>query len=395
MAARSVAVRAAVALGVALFTVGAVEIGARLYLGDDFAAGLPVGRPEEACARHDPDLGWVNLAGARTRVVAPKFRYDVAINSRGLRDREHEVEPSGEVFRVALLGDSVAWGWGVDDGLGFADLVEEELGPDVEVINLAVPGYSTDQELWMLEREGRSYAPDLVLLCFILNDVVGNASGEGHVGGKPRYVRTPAGDWALAGRPVPPPEEGEGEPAFRERLYARSAFLQLVRPPDAERQLAESAASVLPSAAPRHTQKAFNKYRAEIARLCEQIVAPDSVTRMLLGRLNAACETMGAPLVAFSVPHHHDRYLYQPGSMRPEIPAVGAYRTVLSRSLAQAGESLGFEVFSVDQALLDEVDQGHVLHVGDGHPNELGHRVLARRVVEELLPRVEAWRRGR
>jgi hypothetical protein len=392
----SLRVRLALALGVPAALVLGLEGGARLYLGDRFLSGLPAGHPNEACALHDADLGWVNKPGVRTRVVAPRFEYDVAINRRGLRDRDHPYEKPDGVLRVLLLGDSLAWGWGVDDGLAFADLAEEELGPGVEVVNLGVPGYSSDQELWLLEREGVRYEPDIVLLCFILNDIVGNASVRQDELVKPRYVRRAgaagaAGDWVLENHPAPPPEPA-GPTPLGARLWLASGLLQLLRPADSERARADAGRELAERRQVGGARAAqLRSEQQEIDALAAEVVDPDSATSMLLARIRAACEEMGAPLVAFSIAHHHDRYLYSP--MFPMAP--GALRdgeTSLSRNLAVAGERIGFRTFSVDRAMLAETERGVGLSCGDGHLNERGNEVVAARIVEELRPLLDAQR---
>jgi lysophospholipase L1-like esterase len=388
-----VGVTIAIALTVGL--AAALELGARARLDRPFIPGLPTGEPHEACAEHHPDLGWVGIPNLVTRVTAPKFEYHVELNSRGLRDHEYEYAKDDGVFRIVMLGDSVTWGWGVEQGQLFADLVDDELGEDVEVINLAYPGYGTDQHLWIFESEGRRYEPDLVVMCFILNDVIGNSSVKGYNNGKPCYERNEQGEWVLTNHPVP---RGTGEKPskpFAQWCYEHSAFMQAMNPPDAERQLAEAGEKVLKPKSKKALRKTYDVYREGAARLSDELVDPDSVTHMLLRRLKAACDAESAPLIVFSVPHHHDRYLYQLGPYRPEIPADVEYKTDFSLRIEEAGEQLGFQSFAVDQDFLDVIDEAEILHVGDGHPDGVAHRIVANRLREELLPIVETWREGR
>lgn len=65
--------------------------------------------------------------------------------------------------RVVLLGDSVAFGYGVADDQTFAQLIDPDRGR-FEVVNLAVPGYGVDQSLLLYERVGRDWRPAIVLL---------------------------------------------------------------------------------------------------------------------------------------------------------------------------------------------------------------------------------------
>jgi hypothetical protein len=81
--------------------------------------------------------------------------------------------PAADALRVAILGDSVAFGAGVDDHETFASLLAAREG--WAVANLAVPGWGTDQSLLRYEREGRRWRPSVVVLNVCLaNDLADN-----------------------------------------------------------------------------------------------------------------------------------------------------------------------------------------------------------------------------
>jgi hypothetical protein len=115
--------------------------------------------------------GWALRAGSHYQGRNGEV---ITVNSRGYRGREHEVEPAAHSRRVVMLGDSIAFGSGVSDGETFSDRLEATAG--FEVVNLAVDGYGTDQELIRLENEGFSYRPRVVVLNFCIgNDYFDNA----------------------------------------------------------------------------------------------------------------------------------------------------------------------------------------------------------------------------
>jgi lysophospholipase L1-like esterase len=95
-------------------------------------------------------------------------------NSLGFRDRDHTVEKPEGTFRILLLGDSVSVGQGVPRAEGtYPVIVEKYLrarGLEVELLNFAVTGYNTQQEVWTLHDKGLDFDPDLVLVGYCLND---------------------------------------------------------------------------------------------------------------------------------------------------------------------------------------------------------------------------------
>lgn len=99
------------------------------------------------------------------------------INSLGFRGAERSREKPPGTHRVVVLGDSVTFGWGVEDADRFTDVAERILdegragGPRIELFNLAVPGYETSHQ-WIAFRE-RALAldPDAVVFVFNENDV--------------------------------------------------------------------------------------------------------------------------------------------------------------------------------------------------------------------------------
>ncbi len=92
-------------------------------------------------------------------------------NSLGMRDREYATRKPAATRRIAVVGDSIGAGWGVDDGLGFEPTWERALdgrsrasgGPAVEVFNHAVPGHAPGQRWEHFSREGWASGPDLVV----------------------------------------------------------------------------------------------------------------------------------------------------------------------------------------------------------------------------------------
>jgi hypothetical protein len=98
----------------------------------------------------------------------------VVTNEHGMRGPEVATEPAPGTHRVLVLGDSVAFGFRLEESDTFPRLLETELrertGRPFEVLNAGVEGYNTENELALLERTGLAFAPETVVVAFNLND---------------------------------------------------------------------------------------------------------------------------------------------------------------------------------------------------------------------------------
>lgn len=98
-------------------------------------------------------------------------------NSNGLRDYDIPIKKEDSVYRIIMLGDSVAEGYGVhlEDTVGkqLESLLNRNNEKNVEVINIAMAGLNTFQEAHLLEIIGLKYKPDMIIIAHILNDADG------------------------------------------------------------------------------------------------------------------------------------------------------------------------------------------------------------------------------
>jgi hypothetical protein len=103
-------------------------------------------------------------------------------NARGYRDRDRPVEKPAGVKRLVSLGDSFAWGAGIefDDTYGqrLERLLPRRRREPWEVVQLALPGMTTVDQASQLVEEGLAYGPDVVLLGYVLNDSEDNDAAE-------------------------------------------------------------------------------------------------------------------------------------------------------------------------------------------------------------------------
>ncbi len=201
---RSAAVIVAVNIVIAAVFLLMVELVARLTTGG-------VGRlPEQtvgtkALWRYDERLGWSLRPGASadTRLEnATRPGPDAAIahvNSAGLRGPE--IRRDGP-RRILVLGDSFAFGVGVDDDHTLAAQLGALLGPAWEVLNGGVSGYSTDQELLWFERL-ESLRSEIVVLVVCDNDFGANTEDAAYEIYRKPVFELVDGSLTLRNVPVP------------------------------------------------------------------------------------------------------------------------------------------------------------------------------------------------
>lgn len=112
---------------------------------------------------YDPDTGWKN---------APNLnKPGEQTNSEGMRTRkEFSKHPVPGRKRLIFVGDSYTYGFLVKDDEAFATVLANEYLPGWDVLNMAVNGMGTDQQLVTYLKHGREYRPDVVILGFYVRD---------------------------------------------------------------------------------------------------------------------------------------------------------------------------------------------------------------------------------
>jgi lysophospholipase L1-like esterase len=141
------------------------ELAVRLFWDDpDAGDGKElIVRPSEI-----PELEYELLPGAK----GAAWGTDVRVNSHGMRGPEVQKQ-KGEQFRVAVIGDSVAFGNLLPEEAVFPYRLQAVLDAEpraFEVLNFAVGGYDIVQEVTQVERRVVDFEPDLVVLAFSMND---------------------------------------------------------------------------------------------------------------------------------------------------------------------------------------------------------------------------------
>ncbi len=122
----------------------------------------PLHRPHpsflwEVCPHHN---GKVNIGG----IIGT-----LKTESHGFRGEEVSMEKPPGTFRIMILGDSSAFGYGVNQDEVFAEVLQKMLrdkypGKNIEVINGAVMGYTTFSSRNFFLEKGLEFEPDAIII---------------------------------------------------------------------------------------------------------------------------------------------------------------------------------------------------------------------------------------
>jgi hypothetical protein len=115
---------------------------------------------------------------ARGMSESGEFSFEHAHNSLGFRDVEHAEGKPADTLRIVALGDSFTYGVGANYAETYLARVEQALNEDtgarrrVEIIKLGMPRHFPLLERRTLEEIGARFAPDVVMVALLPNDVV-------------------------------------------------------------------------------------------------------------------------------------------------------------------------------------------------------------------------------
>jgi hypothetical protein len=252
-------------------------------------------------------------------------------NAQGMRDRAYSVVKPPRTFRIALVGDSIGAGWGVDVERRFESILEQVWDRRakaagrraVEIINCAVPAHSPGQRWCHFSQVGWSMNPDMII-------VESTAADVGWDERRLRYLLARGLGW--------------DSPVYKQAIE-RAGVNRDGSPDDYKRALR-----------PRHRDILEGVYRA----------------------MAADCERRDVPIIWVLVP-------------RVGRPGDAAEHRALKDAARAAGLS---RIVDVTDAY-DGIDPaGLAVDADDFHPNALGHERLAKRLDAEMseLPELrELW----
>jgi lysophospholipase L1-like esterase len=292
------------------------------------------------------------IPGANGRFVGQP----VLINDDGFRDKARSRQKPHGVKRVAVLGDSIAFGWGVPQEARFSDRLETMLSTSstqCEVLNFAVPGYNTVMELATFRDQVLAFEPDVVLLSFVDNDDE-----------LPNFVRLSPHAWSLD----------------------RCFLLETIRDQMVGRKLGDTARLALGGIAEAggvgHAKDAVG-FRPELVPPEYRFLVGEKAMVQALKLMADDARTSGIRPVC--VVHRMIQ--------KPTPQAVGLLG---SRRLVPLAEQAGFMVVDPGPALLEYLAKQHAdekalwINKNDFHPNAIGHGLIAEQLAPALLKAISA-----
>jgi lysophospholipase L1-like esterase len=302
---------------------------------------------------NDPVLGYRGRRGLERRFERPQFNVLVKHDAQGFRRVEDDATDPDPRPAILVFGDSVVWGWGVDQGKVLTDWLPR-LVPHHRAVNLGICGAGTVMEETLFEHEvkERVREGDVVVLVFVWNDFFDNLNTA--------------------------------------RLHAevRGGTFETVLPPAPMIARSDSPLDALLVLNALHT--AWNVWRIRRATPSEpaeaaHLKATDTAALVARHYLEAFREGVEARKGRFVVG-------YFPG--RHEVPDEGfdfAAGLEQDRAFRAAFESVArtahVETLDFLPAFIEAKKArsgARLLIPGDGHPNEAGHEVMARALADRL-----------
>lgn len=285
-----------------------------------------------------------NCSMTQTTAAPGEVQWSFTTNSLGMRGPEIAPGKGPQERRVLFLGDSYAFGWGVGDDETFPSVLQKDLsgafaerGEVIVCINAGIPGYNTVQELDEVVRHSPRLQPDLVVLCYVMND----AEPQLTVVANPAVTRAHASSWFLDD--------------LKRWLNIRVGW------------------GFLPVAYQTHDLDYVKGFRPGHRKA--------EGSRMALEGIHDHVRGLSAELVVAILPDFTQ-------------PFDGSYRLApIHEAVREWCRAMDVPVVDVLDALRGE-DSGALQVPGDGHPNAEAHRRMARALHPAIVERLAGDRAG-
>ena len=322
--------------------------------------------------QYDPLLGWRIAPNVYWRVVTEDYSTTLQFGPKALRGRDIPYAKPAGVSRILVLGDSMVDGFSVPLEDRVSEVLAARLGPGSEVVNLGVSGYSTDQEMLMLESEGWKYRPDLVVLFLYYNDIWMNGQPLlARATFKPVFELDAAGNLVLKGVPVPKPS-----PALEDRSKLYSLVRDAVKSSPSLYKLLTFGHGWATSALPMPggaggTADQFRVYQKEDKPELQRVWG---ITQALLRRMNRETQEHGGRFLVFYAPSRVELSAEEWNASN--IPATYSPDVVVQR-LTQICNTEGIALLEPSRRFREARKNGPLSYAHDVHWTPAGHHLAA------------------
>ena len=377
---RTVAIRLRSTVGILALTGASVLLG--LAVAEACLRLFPELLPEEAQLRlhwrsisqpapeGDPYLGHVFPPNHEGKVERDggSFSFTYTTDEHGFRNPS----PWPRRAEIVVLGDSMAFGYGVDDDEAWTTLLAEQL-PRTRIVNLGLIGGAPQQYLRIYETFGQALQPALVLFCLFPGNDVREA------GLFDKWVRAGSQGNYYVRRFLDDGNGGDGRPSFRD-LLERSYLVSFLR--EARKRAASRVQGRTITVAGRRQLQLVPALYADLDLHTDPNHPNFRLTLDAVEQTRALAEQNGSAFLVVLVPTKEEVYL----------PLLDAEPPPATAPFAAQFDAVGIPYFDLTPGFRASARQGEGLFFEvDGHPNAAGYRLMADLVLQHLRDNADRY----
>jgi hypothetical protein len=341
--------------------------------------------------QYHPTLGWVNKPYADGYFyIKRNIRFHRHHNNHGLRSlRDTTYEKPKGIKRILLIGDSFFWGYGVDDEYVISEVMQKLAGNSVEVLNGAVTGYGTDQELLWLIEYGLKYSPDIVILgVFPLNDL--DEISHSVMYGYPKPIFSiEEGELKLFNVPVPDTKETRRK-AFEEPQTLLGRIKKFLRFHTHTYPFLAKRINAIPGVRPFLLKIGLaEEYTQSLPGVKNLVLKPDMVLPLfnaIIKEIKAVCDENGAQFILVFIPEKENT----PGAdlkyagVSEDAEKRNSYYSKYLKDLSSKNRIHFIDLLPYVREKQKEGVFIHNPHTYDHHWTPEGHRLAAEVILQKM-----------